>query len=111
MAKVTKQNKIPPIHPGEILQEEFLEPMKISQYRIAKEIGVAAMRISEIIHGKRSITADTAFRLGKFFGMSPQFWLGLQMDYDLEVVRDKIEAEGELDIKLYRDASQELPLT
>lgn len=80
-----KSKKLPPIHPGEILMEEFLEPMGISQYRLAKNISVAPRRINEIIHGKRSITADTALRLGRFFGMSPQFWLNLQTRYDLEV--------------------------
>jgi addiction module HigA family antidote len=73
-----KSKKLPPIHPGEILMEEFLEPMGISQYRLAKNISVAPRRINEIIHGKRFVTADTALRLGRFFGMSPQFWLNLQ---------------------------------
>lgn len=80
--------KLPPIHPGEILMEEFLEPMVISQYRLAKDISVPPRRINEIVHGKRSITADTALRLGRFFGMSPQFWLNLQTRYDLEVTED-----------------------
>ena len=80
--------QLPPIHPGEILMEEFLEPMKISQYRLAKDINVPPRRINEIVHGKRSITADTALRLGRFFGMSPQFWLNLQTRYDLEVTED-----------------------
>ncbi len=72
-----------PIHPGEILLEEFLRPMGISQYRLAKEISVPQRRISEITQGKRSITADTALRLGRYFGMEPQFWLNLQSRYDL----------------------------
>jgi len=72
------------IHPGEILSEEFLAPMGISAYRLAKETGMPQTRIGDIIHGKRSITADTALRLARFFGVSPQFWLGLQNDYDLE---------------------------
>lgn len=80
--------QLPPIHPGEILMEEFLEPMGISQYRLAKDISVPPRRINEIVHGKRSITADTALRLGRFFGMSPQFWLNLQTRYDLEVTED-----------------------
>ena len=75
--------QLPPIHPGEILMEEFLEPMGISQYRLAKDISVPPRRINEIVHGKRSITADTALRLGRFFNMSPQFWLNLQTRYDL----------------------------
>ena len=86
-----KNKKLPPIHPGEILREEFLEPMGISQYRLAKDISVPPRRINEIVHGKRSITADTALRLGRFFGMSPQFWLNLQTRYDLEVTQDLLE--------------------
>lgn len=76
--------KMPPVHPGEILQEEFLKPMNLSQNRLALDIRVPARRINEIVHGKRRITADTALRLAKYFKMSPQFWLGLQMDYDLD---------------------------
>ena len=86
-----KNKELPPIHPGEILMEEFLEPMGISQYRLAKDISVPPRRINEIVHGKRSITADTALRLGRFFGMSPQFWLNLQTRYDLEVTEDLLE--------------------
>ena len=86
-----KQKKLPPIHPGEILREEFLEPMGISQYRLAKDISVPPRRINEIVHGKRSITADTALRLGRFFTMSPQFWLNLQTRYDLEVTEDQLD--------------------
>lgn len=76
---------IPPIHPGELLLEEFLDPMGISQYRLAQDIGVDARRINEIVHGKRAISADTALRLGRYFGTSPRFWLNLQTHYDLEV--------------------------
>ncbi len=86
-----KYKKLPPIHPGEILREEFLTPMGISQYRLAKDISVPPRRINEIVHGKRSITADTALRLGRFFNMSPQFWLNLQTRYDLEVTEDQLE--------------------
>jgi addiction module HigA family antidote len=86
-----KNKKLPPIHPGEILREEFLDPMGISQYRLAKDISVPPRRINEIVHGKRSITADTALRLGRFFGMSPQFWLNLQTRYDLEVAEDLLQ--------------------
>jgi addiction module HigA family antidote len=77
-------NKLPNIHPGEILLEEFLKPMDISAYRLSKEIGIPQTRISQIIKGKRRITADTALRLSAFFGNTPKFWLGLQDDYDLE---------------------------
>ena len=83
-----KNRQLPPIHPGEILMEEFLEPMRISQYRLAKDISVPPRRINEIVHGKRSITADTALRLGKFFGISAQFWLNLQTRFDLEITED-----------------------
>jgi addiction module HigA family antidote len=86
-----KSKKLPPIHPGEILMEEFLEPMGISQYRLAKDISVPPRRINEIVHGKRSITADTALRLGRYFDMSPQFWLNLQSRYDLEMAEDLLE--------------------
>jgi len=81
--------RINPIHPGEILFEEFLTPMHLSQNKIATDIGVPPRRINEIIHGKRRITADTALRLAHYFEMSPQFWLGLQMDYDLDIEQDK----------------------
>jgi len=75
--------KIPPIHPGEILLEEFLEPMEISQYKLAKDIFVSSHRIYEIVHGKRAMTADTALRLGKYFKVPAEFWLNLQAQYDL----------------------------
>ena len=85
-----KGKKLPPIHPGEILMEEFLKPMGISQYRLAKDTSVPPRRINEIVHGKRAITADTALRLGRFFDMSPHFWLNLQTRYDLEVTEDSL---------------------
>jgi len=82
--------KIPPVHPGEILQEEFLAPLNISQNRLGAELGVSPRRINEIVHGKRAITADTALRLSRFFGNSASFWLGLQMDYDLDIADDAL---------------------
>jgi antitoxin HigA-1 len=82
--------KIAPIHPGEILLEEFLKPMGISQYRLAKDISVPARRINEIVHGTRAISTNTALRLSKYFGVSPQFWLNLQTHYDIEVETNKI---------------------
>ncbi|MHC4431862.1 MAG: HigA family addiction module antitoxin [Planctomycetota bacterium] len=82
--------KLDPIHPGEILLEEFLVPMGISQYRLAKDISVPARRINEIVHGKRSISADTALRLSKFFGTTERFWMNLQTRYDLEVEKDRL---------------------
>ena len=78
-----KSRKMEPIHPGEILDEEFLKPMSLTQYRLAKDIGVSARRINEIVHGTRAITAETALRLGRYFGVSPQFWVNLQAHYDL----------------------------
>jgi addiction module HigA family antidote len=78
------REKIPPVHPGEILLEEFLKPMGLSQNRLSLDLGVPPRRMNEIVQGKRRVTADTALRLGRYFGMSPQFWLGLQMDYDLD---------------------------
>jgi addiction module HigA family antidote len=94
-----KNKNLPPIHPGEILLDEFLKPMGISQYRLAKNTSVPPRRINEIVHGKRSITADTALRLGRFFNMSPQFWLNLQTRYDLEVTEDFLE--GRLDDEVH----------
>lgn len=81
-------NKLSPVHPGEVLLEEFIKPMNLSQNRLAIDIGVDARRINEIVLGKRSISADTALRLARFFGNSPQFWLGLQTQYDLDVAED-----------------------
>ena len=85
--------RLPNIHPGEILKEEFLDPFGISAYRLSKEIKIPQTRISQIIKGKRRITADTALRLSEFFGNSPQFWMGIQDDYDLEEERIKIEEQ------------------
>ena len=97
-------NRLAPIHPGEVLMEEFLKPMGISQNRLALDTRVPARRINEIVLGKRRITPDTALRLARYFGVSPQFWLGLQMDYDLDVaqdeVGDRIEREVEVLAKL-----------
>ena len=95
------EDKLMPIHPGEILLEEFLKPMNLSQNQIALALGVPPRRINEIIHGKRRITADTALRLARFFDMSPRFWLGLQMDYDLDVVEDKIGEKLSREIAIF----------
>ena len=81
--------KLIPIHPGEILSEEFLSPLQVTEYRLAKEIHVPARRINEIVHGTRSVSADTALRLARFFGTSPEFWLNLQTHYDLEIQKDR----------------------
>ncbi len=85
------KKRIPPIHPGEILLEEFMEPMGISQYKLAKDIKVQPTRISEIIHCKRGVSPDTAIRLGIYFGTGASFWTGLQMKYDLAVAEDELE--------------------
>lgn len=79
---------LPPVHPGAVLLEEFLRPLDLSQYRLAKDIGVPPRRINEIVHGKRAVTADTALRLGRYFGTSARFWLNLQAQYDLDVQTD-----------------------
>ena len=97
-----KNNKLPPIHPGKILIEEFLKPMGLSQYRLAKDISVPPRRINEIVHGKRSISADTALRLGRFFGISPQFWLNLQTRFDLEVTEDLLAERLEKEVQVLR---------
>lgn len=84
------ENKLIPVHPGEVLLEEFLKPMNLSQNQLALALRVPVQRINQIIHGKRRITADTALRLARYFEMSPRFWLGLQMDYDLDVAEDEV---------------------
>ena len=96
-----KAKRMPPIHPGKILLEEFLEPMGVSQYRLAKDTSVPPRRINEIVHGKRSITADTALRLGIFFGMSAQFWLNLQNRYDLDVAEDALSGRLKQEVHAY----------
>jgi antitoxin HigA-1 len=96
-----KKIKLSPIHPGEILMEEFLKPMSITQYRLAKDTSVSPRRINEIIHGKRAISADTALRLGKFFGMSAQFWLNLQNKYDLEIAEDLLSDRLDKEVHVF----------
>ena len=93
--------RLQPIHPGEILREEFLDPMGISQYRLAKDITVDPRRINAIIQGKRAITADTALRLSRYFGTSERFWLNLQAQYDLEVERDELGPRLEKEVKKF----------
>ena len=95
------QKKIPPIHPGTILKEEFLDEMGLSQYRLAKDINVPPRRINEIVKGKRSVTADTALRLGRYFKISPQFWTNLQSHYELESVLDRLGKRLESEVKIY----------
>jgi len=88
------------ITPGEILEEDFLKPMGLSQYRLAKDIGVSARRINEVVKGERAITADTALRLGRYFKMSPQFWLNLQSHYDLEIEEERLGRRLEREVKV-----------
>ncbi len=95
-----RKKVLAPIHPGEILMEEFLKPLAISQYKLAKDINVPARRINEIVHGKRSITADTALRLSRYFNLSERFWLNLQARYDLEVEKDKLNDRIETEVKV-----------
>ena len=100
---MTKRD-FPPIHPGEILLEEFLKPMRISQYRLAKDISVPPRRINEIVHGKRGVSADTSLRLERYFGLSEGFWLRLQGRYDLEVEKDRLEDRLEDEVRIYSAA-------
>ena len=93
--------KMAPVHPGEILMEDFLEPMGISQYRLSKDIGVPPRRINEIVHGKRAISPDTALRLARYFGVTETFWSNLQAHYDLEVQRDILGARLEKEVAVY----------
>ena len=96
------RRKLPPIHPGEILLEEFLKPFALSQYRLAKDISVPARRINEIVLGKRAITADTALRLSRYFAMSDRFWMNLQARYDLEVQKDHLAGRLEREVRVYQ---------
>ncbi len=99
------EGRLAPIHPGEILMEEFLKPMEISQYRLAKDINVSPRRINEIVHRKRAITPDTALRLSRYFGMSERFWLNLQSRYDIEVEKDKLADRLDKEVQVYTAAA------
>jgi addiction module HigA family antidote len=94
-----------PIHPGEILLEEFLDPMDVSQYRLAKDISVPPRRINEIVHGKRGITADTALRLARYFGTTERFWMNLQTRYDLEIQKERLKGRLVREVSVLREAS------
>lgn len=100
-----KRSKLPPIHPGEVLREDFLSPLGLTQYRLAKGLCVPARRINEIVHGKRAITADTALRLGRFFKNEPRFWLNLQVAYDLDVEADRLGEKLTQDVEVLSRAS------
>ena len=99
------KRKFDPVHPGVVLAEDFLKEMEISQYRLAKGIGVPPRRINEIVQGKRSITADTALRLGKFFGMEAQFWMNLQSHYGLEIAKDAISGKLDQEVEVLKNAA------
>jgi antitoxin HigA-1 len=96
-----RDKKITPIHPGEVLLEDFLLPLGISQYRLAKDISVPPRRINEIVHGKRSISADTALRLARYFKLSERFWLNLQARFDLETEKDRLNGRIEAEVKIF----------
>jgi len=94
-----------PIHPGEILMEEFLKPMNVSQYKLAKDISVPPRRINEIVHGQRAITPDTALRLSRYFGLSERFWINIQSRYDLEIEKDRLQDRLDKEVHVYARAS------
>ena len=98
------KKRLAPIHPGEVLLTEFLEPLGLSQYRLAKDLKVPARRINEIVHGDRAVSADTALRLARFFGTSDRFWLNLQAAYDLDIERDRLGTRLERDVPVYAAA-------
>lgn len=95
------KKKMTPVHPGEILLEEFMQPLGLSQTRVGRDLGVSPRRINEIVHGKRSVTADTALRLSRYFGTSPEFWLGLQADYDLDTASDRLAERILREVKVF----------
>lgn len=95
--------KLAPVHPGEVLEEEFLKPLGLSQHRLALDIGVDARRINVIVLGKRSVTANTALRLARYFDTSPEFWLGLQAQYDLDVEEDEVGEKLEKEVRVYAE--------
>lgn len=99
------RKKLPPVHPGEILLEEFLKPLELSQYRVARDLSVPPRRINEIVHGHRGVTADTALRLARYFGTSARFWLNLQARYDLEVENDRLGGRLRKEVVVLRRAS------
>ena len=103
-------NKMAPIHPGEILLEEFLQPLNLSQNRLSKDISVPPRRINEVVHGKRAITADTALRLARYFETTDRFWINLQTRYDLEIEKDRLGAKLETEVQVLDRAAQESEL-
>ncbi len=105
MPRATPKKAHDPIHPGEILLEEFLEPMELSQYRLAKDISVPPRRINEIVHGKRAVTADTALRLARYFGTSERFWMNLQIRFDLEIEKARLKGRLIKEVAVLKNAS------
>ena len=99
-----QMERLPPIHPGEVLLEDFMKPLGLSQYRVAKDIGVSPIRISQIVHGKRAITADTAMRLARYFGTSAEVWVRMQARYDLETAKDRYGEQIEQEVKILKVA-------
>jgi addiction module HigA family antidote len=99
------KKKLAPVHPGEILLEEFMKPLGLSQNRLGRDLGVPPRRINEIVHAKRSLTADSALRLSRYFGTSAEFWLGLQADYDLDVASDRLAERIAREVKAYSPAT------
>jgi addiction module HigA family antidote len=98
--KVMEEERLPPIHPGEVLWEDFMQPLGLSQYRLAQDLGVPALRISQIVRGKRAITADTALRLARYFGTSANVWMRLQARYDLEVAETELAERVQREVKV-----------
>jgi addiction module HigA family antidote len=103
---MTPKQKLAPVHPGEILLEEFMQPLGLSQTRLGRDLGVSPRRINEIVHGKRSITADTALRLSRYFGTSAEFWLGLQADYDLDMATDRLADRIDREVKVFAPVTE-----
>ncbi len=101
---MTTRKRLAAVHPGEVLAEEFLAPLELTQYRLAKSLSVPARRINEIVHGTRGVSADTALRLARFFGTSDRFWLNLQAAYDLDVERDRLGSRLEREVPVYEKA-------
>jgi addiction module HigA family antidote len=104
-SSTTTKRRLTPVHPGEVLLEEFLKPLGVTQYRLAKSLTVPPRRINEIVHGKRGVSADTALRLARFFGTSERFWLNLQNSYDLDVERDRLGERLTEEVEVMRRAS------
>ena len=100
MAESLEEDRLPPVHPGEVLLEDFMKPLGLSQYRLAQELNVPALRINQIVHGKRSVTADTALRLARYFGTSANVWMRLQARYDLEVAEAALSERVQREVKV-----------